>query len=107
MKGLAASAIESLRAAEAAGHAEWLESELAEVIGRPLLDRLLEGSRTHAARRVDEMEAACDLLRELGIEPRVARRERVAAGRRSSRRSVKVAAMATGTAGGSPERASA
>jgi 3-hydroxyisobutyrate dehydrogenase-like beta-hydroxyacid dehydrogenase len=72
MKGLAASAIESLEAAEAAGQREWLERQLADVIGRPLLDRLLEGSRRHAARRVDEMEAARDLLVELGIEPRIA-----------------------------------
>lgn len=72
MKGLAASAIESLRAAEAAGHSEWLRAELAGVIGEPLLERLLEGSRKHAARRVDEMEAARELLLELGIEPRIA-----------------------------------
>ena len=72
MKGLAASAVESLQAAEAAGHADWLRKELAAVIGEPLLDRLLEGSRKHAARRVDEMEAARDLLLELGIEPRIA-----------------------------------
>jgi hypothetical protein len=72
MKGLAAAAIESHRAAEAAGHADWLEDEIAGVIGRPLLERLLEGSRQHAARRVDEMEAACNLLLELGVEPRVA-----------------------------------
>jgi 3-hydroxyisobutyrate dehydrogenase-like beta-hydroxyacid dehydrogenase len=69
MKGLAAAAIESLRAAEAAGHPDWLERELAAVIGRPLLERLLEGSRKHAERRVDEMEAARDLLLELGVEP--------------------------------------
>ena len=72
MKGLAASAIESLRAAEAAGQADWLEQQLADVIGRPLLERLLAGSRQHAARRVDEMEAARDLVRELGVEPRIA-----------------------------------
>jgi len=72
MKGLAAAAIESLRAAEVAGHADWLERELSGVIGRPLLERLLEGSRKHAARRVDEMEAARDVLLELGIEPRIA-----------------------------------
>ena len=72
MKGLATSAIESLRAAEAAGHGEWLRGELAGVIGEPLLERLLEGSRKHAARRVDEMEAARELLLELGIEPRIA-----------------------------------
>ena len=72
MKGLAASAIESVRAAEAVGHAEWLKQEIAAVIGRPLLDRLLVGSQAHAVRRVDEMEAARDLLLELGIEPRIA-----------------------------------
>jgi 3-hydroxyisobutyrate dehydrogenase-like beta-hydroxyacid dehydrogenase len=72
MKGLAAAAIESLEAAEAAGQAAWLERELAAVIGEPLLERLLQGSREHAARRVDEMEAARDLLLELGIEPRIA-----------------------------------
>ncbi len=71
LKGLAASAIESLEAAEAAGHREWLKRELAAVIGEPLLQRLLEGSRKHAARRVDEIEAARDLLLELGIEPRI------------------------------------
>ena len=72
MKGIAAAAIESLEAAEAAGHADWLRRELAAVLGEPLLERLLEGSRAHAARRTDEMEAACALLRDLGIEPRIA-----------------------------------
>ncbi len=72
MKGLAASALESVAAAEAAGHADWLKEEIAAVIGRPLLDRLLEGSHAHAARRVDEMESAAGLLRELGVEPRIA-----------------------------------
>jgi hypothetical protein len=71
MKGLAASVLESLRAAHAAGHALWLEAEIAAVIGEPLLERLVEGSRRHAARRVDEMEAARDLLLELGVEPRI------------------------------------
>jgi 3-hydroxyisobutyrate dehydrogenase-like beta-hydroxyacid dehydrogenase len=72
MKGLAASAIESLDGAERAGHADWLRGEIAGVVGEPLLDRLLTGSRRHAARRVDEMDAARDLLLELGVEPRVA-----------------------------------
>jgi 3-hydroxyisobutyrate dehydrogenase-like beta-hydroxyacid dehydrogenase len=73
MKGVAAAAVESVAAAEAAGHGDWLKEEIASVIGRPLLDRLLEGSRAHAARRVDEMEAAAELLRELGVSPRIAR----------------------------------
>jgi 3-hydroxyisobutyrate dehydrogenase-like beta-hydroxyacid dehydrogenase len=72
MKGLAAAALESLDAAEAAGHAAWLEAEIAEVIGGPLLERLLTGSHAHAGRRVEEMTAATELLTELGIEPRIA-----------------------------------
>lgn len=72
MKGLAAATVESMEAAEAAGHADWLRSEIAAVIGEPLLERLLEGSRRHAARRTDEMEAARDLLVQFGVEPRIA-----------------------------------
>jgi 3-hydroxyisobutyrate dehydrogenase-like beta-hydroxyacid dehydrogenase len=72
MKGLAAAAIESVEAAEVAGRADWLKTEIAAVVGEPLLERLLEGSRRHAARRTDEMEAARDLLVDLGVEPRIA-----------------------------------
>ena len=72
MKGLAASVLESLEAAEAAGRTSWLEGEIAGVIGEPLLGRLVEGSRRHAVRRTEEMEAARDLLLELGVEPRIA-----------------------------------
>jgi 3-hydroxyisobutyrate dehydrogenase-like beta-hydroxyacid dehydrogenase len=72
MKGLAASALESLHAAEAAGQAKWLEGEIAAVVGEPLLQRLVEGSRRHALRRLDELEAARELLFELGVEPRIA-----------------------------------
>ncbi len=72
MKGLAAAVVESMQAAEAAGHAEWLAEEIEAMIGRPFLERALDGSRKHAARRVDEMEAARDLLLELGMEPRIA-----------------------------------
>ena len=62
MKGLAAAVVESMQAAEAMGRAAWLEQEIEALIGRPFLERALEGSRKHAARRVDEMEAARDLL---------------------------------------------
>jgi 3-hydroxyisobutyrate dehydrogenase-like beta-hydroxyacid dehydrogenase len=72
MKGLAASVTESLDAAEAAGHREWIEEQIAEVIGEPMRERLVDGSRRHAARRVEEMEAARELLLELGVEPRIA-----------------------------------
>jgi Domain of unknown function (DUF1932) len=42
------------------------------VIGEPLLDRLLTGSRLHAARRTDEMRAAAAAyVEQLGVEPRI------------------------------------
>jgi 3-hydroxyisobutyrate dehydrogenase-like beta-hydroxyacid dehydrogenase len=71
MKGMATAAIESLEAARAAGAEDRLHAEIGAVIGEPLLDRLLTGSRHHAARRVDEMQAAAAYLEELGVEPRI------------------------------------
>lgn len=72
MKGVAAAVVESLQAAEAIGRGEWLAEEIEGMIGRPYLERALEGSRMHAVRRIDEMEAARDLLVELGVQPHVA-----------------------------------
>jgi 3-hydroxyisobutyrate dehydrogenase-like beta-hydroxyacid dehydrogenase len=72
LKGLAASAIESLEAARAAGDEERVRADIASVIGEPLLERLLSGSRDHAARRVDEMRAAAAYVEELGVDPRIA-----------------------------------
>jgi 3-hydroxyisobutyrate dehydrogenase-like beta-hydroxyacid dehydrogenase len=74
MKGMAAAAIESLAAARAEGCEEWLHGELAEVCqgaDAALLERLLAGSRRHASRRRHEMDAAAEMLTELGVEPRV------------------------------------
>ena len=72
MKGLAAAAVETLEAAGAAGADERLHAEIAAVIGEPLLERLLSGTKAHAARRVDEMRAAAAYLEALGVEPRIA-----------------------------------
>src|SRR5262245_22720372 len=72
MKGVAAAALESLEAAEAAGARERIRTDIVSLIGEPVLDRLLEGSRLHAARRVDEMRAAAAYLEELGVTPRIA-----------------------------------
>jgi 3-hydroxyisobutyrate dehydrogenase-like beta-hydroxyacid dehydrogenase len=74
MKGIAAAAIESLAAARAAGCEDWLHAELADVFegaSPALLERLLSGSRIHAARRVHEMRAASAMLADLQVEPRV------------------------------------
>jgi 3-hydroxyisobutyrate dehydrogenase-like beta-hydroxyacid dehydrogenase len=74
MKGLAAALGEALAAGERLGCEEWLradiEATLVDADGR-LLDRLVEGSRMHAARRVEEMSSAVAMLEELGVEPRI------------------------------------
>ena len=75
MKGLAAAVLESLAAAEAAGCPEWLRADIEATLrdaDEHLVDRLVDGSRRHAVRRTAEMEAAVELLRELGVEPHVA-----------------------------------
>ena len=74
-KGLAAAVVEALRAAEAAGCAEWLRGNIAaELAGfdERTIDRLVEGTHTHARRRADEMTAATEQLEELGVPARVA-----------------------------------
>jgi 3-hydroxyisobutyrate dehydrogenase-like beta-hydroxyacid dehydrogenase len=71
-KGMAAAVIESLRAGRAAGCEDWLRENIAGEIGMQMLDRLEEGSITHAARRTEEMAAAADMLGELGVPARIA-----------------------------------
>jgi 3-hydroxyisobutyrate dehydrogenase-like beta-hydroxyacid dehydrogenase len=75
MKGQAAAIGEALEAAERLGCGEWLyrsiETAMTTADAR-LVRRLVEGSRRHAGRRVDEMAAAVAMLEELGVEPRVA-----------------------------------
>jgi 3-hydroxyisobutyrate dehydrogenase-like beta-hydroxyacid dehydrogenase len=74
-KGLAAAIGEALAAAERLGCEDWLhaniESTLTGADGH-LLRRLIDGSRRHAGRRVDEMAAAVAMLEELDVEPRIA-----------------------------------
>jgi 3-hydroxyisobutyrate dehydrogenase-like beta-hydroxyacid dehydrogenase len=72
MKGVAVAAIESLEAAKLTGAEARVHAEIAGVIGEELLERFVTGSRTHAARRVDEMNAAAAYVEELGVEPRIA-----------------------------------
>jgi 3-hydroxyisobutyrate dehydrogenase-like beta-hydroxyacid dehydrogenase len=74
-KGMAAAAVEAMTAADVAGAGEWLRENIsAELAGfdEHTLDHLLESSRRHARRRADEMSAAAEQLRELGVEPRIA-----------------------------------
>jgi 3-hydroxyisobutyrate dehydrogenase-like beta-hydroxyacid dehydrogenase len=76
MKGLAGTVIEALRGAEQAGCADWLWNNLAADITNAdasFLARLVRGTQLHAARRLEEMEAAAALLSELGVEPLLTR----------------------------------
>ncbi|WP_432487941.1 DUF1932 domain-containing protein [Kineococcus sp. SYSU DK018] len=74
-KGLAAAVVEALEGARAAGVEDWLREEIAgELAGfdERTLERLVDGTHRHARRRTDEMAAAAEQLRELGVEPRTA-----------------------------------
>jgi 3-hydroxyisobutyrate dehydrogenase-like beta-hydroxyacid dehydrogenase len=72
MKGLAAAVIESLSAAELAGCEPWLRAQIESVLDPSLIDRLVDGSKQHARRRIDEMDAAAAVVADLGLEPHVA-----------------------------------
>lgn len=73
-KGMAAAAGEALAAGERLGFRDWLHADLAALLAEAdagLLDRMVEGSRTHAVRREAEMAAATAMLESLGVPPRV------------------------------------
>jgi 3-hydroxyisobutyrate dehydrogenase len=70
MKGLAAAALEAAAAGRAAGCEQWVRDQMAAELGpggRALVERLIEGSAAHAARRIPEVTASREVLRELGV----------------------------------------
>lgn len=74
-KGLAAAVVEALAGAEAAGCRDWLYGNIRDELAgfdAATIERLVTGSRVHARRRADEMAAAADQLRDLGVPPRIA-----------------------------------
>jgi 3-hydroxyisobutyrate dehydrogenase-like beta-hydroxyacid dehydrogenase len=78
-KGLAAAVLEATAAARAAGLSDWLRDNITGELVRAdaaTLQRLLTGSKTHAVRRIHEMEAAERLLGDLGVPARVTRASR-------------------------------
>lgn len=67
MKGLAGVVLESMNGASAAGFEAWMRAQIADELGNAtLVDRLVDGSRQHAARRVHEVADASEHLRSLG-----------------------------------------
>ncbi len=74
-KGMAASIVEALDAAGAAGDEPWLREHIAAelaAMNSATLDRITRGTRQHAVRRAAEMEAAASMLTELGVPPLMA-----------------------------------
>jgi len=74
-KGMAASIVEALDAAQAAGDEQWLREHIAAELAAmdaATMERITGGTRKHAVRRAAEMEAAADMLTELGVPPLMA-----------------------------------
>ena len=72
IKGLAGLLIEAMHAADAAGFAAETWQNLVDqftVADAKFLRRMVEGTAPHAIRRLHEMEAAAELLTDLGIDP--------------------------------------
>jgi 3-hydroxyisobutyrate dehydrogenase-like beta-hydroxyacid dehydrogenase len=71
-KGMAASIVEALEAARAAGYEDWLREHIAEELAKAdasTVGRIVTGTRQHAVRRGAEMEAAAEMLTDLGVRP--------------------------------------
>jgi 3-hydroxyisobutyrate dehydrogenase-like beta-hydroxyacid dehydrogenase len=71
-KGMAASIVEALEAAKAAGLDGWLTEHIAEDLAKQdaaTLTRIVTGTRQHAVRRGHEMAAAAEMLTDLGVDP--------------------------------------
>ncbi|MQA95830.1 MAG: DUF1932 domain-containing protein [Streptosporangiales bacterium] len=74
-KGMAAAVVEALEAGRAAGCEEWLWGNIADELSRATdatVQRIVDGSYRHAVRRTTEMQAAGDMLVDLGVEPAIA-----------------------------------
>jgi 3-hydroxyisobutyrate dehydrogenase-like beta-hydroxyacid dehydrogenase len=72
IKGVAALLIEAMRAANAAGFADETWQNLVDqftAADEMFLRRMVEGTAPHAVRRLNEMEAAAELLADLGVDP--------------------------------------
>jgi 3-hydroxyisobutyrate dehydrogenase-like beta-hydroxyacid dehydrogenase len=71
-KGMAAAIVEALEAARVVGDEQWLRehiaAELTEADARSV-ERIVDGTARHAVRRTAEMEAAAEMLTELGVPP--------------------------------------
>jgi 3-hydroxyisobutyrate dehydrogenase-like beta-hydroxyacid dehydrogenase len=73
---MSAAVCEALEAARAAGVEDWLRADIGRTFDQAdarLVERIVDGTFTHAQRRAHEMHAAVALLDELGVPSPVAR----------------------------------
>jgi 3-hydroxyisobutyrate dehydrogenase-like beta-hydroxyacid dehydrogenase len=71
-KGMAGAIVEALEAARAVGHEQWLREHIADELTEAdarSVERIVDGTARHAVRRTAEMEAAAEMLTELGVPP--------------------------------------
>ncbi len=70
-KGVAAVICEAMEAGHKFGLENYIREQISSVIGSDddLIDRFVEGSRKHALRRMHEMEAVVDMLKDKDLEP--------------------------------------
>ncbi|MDI9880545.1 NAD(P)-dependent oxidoreductase [Flectobacillus longus] len=74
-KGIAAVICEAMEAGEVFGMEAYIRGQISSLVGGndEIIDRFVEGSRTHALRRMHEMEAVIEMLEDKGVEPIVTR----------------------------------
>lgn len=69
-KGLAAVIIEAQEAAKQLDCEMWLRKQMLAIIPEEqIIERMIDGSRVHAQRRIHEMAVVSDMLREIGVTP--------------------------------------
>jgi 3-hydroxyisobutyrate dehydrogenase-like beta-hydroxyacid dehydrogenase len=73
-KGMAAVICEAMEAAKAFNLEGYMRTQISSVIGGEdaLIDRFIDGSYTHAERRIHEMEAVVAMLKDKNIKPFIA-----------------------------------
>jgi 3-hydroxyisobutyrate dehydrogenase-like beta-hydroxyacid dehydrogenase len=76
MKGLASIVVEAIEAGRAAGYEDWIRDQIAAQLagdGHAVIDRLVTGTATHAARRAQEMADTASYLEAMGVAPLMSR----------------------------------
>ncbi|MBI0293984.1 DUF1932 domain-containing protein [Streptomyces sp. PRKS01-29] len=75
MKGLGAVIVQTVEAGRAAGDDQWVRRQIAQELtdGEDTLERLYAGTFKHGLRRAVEVDAAADLMADLGLDAALAR----------------------------------